>query len=100
MDICTAKCCGPLIPMMLMVVSAQERILKMELTLIEKLLIYGLTLFPLDEMERKAIFHILKTEEEMEELILFLRLNEKATAQEIKEEVTRIIESTGKKVTD
>ena len=100
MDICTAKCYSLLIPMILMVVSVQERILKMELTLIQKLLIYGLTLFPLDEMERKAIFHILKTEDEMEQLILFLRLNEKATAQEIKEEVTRIIELTGKKLTE
>lgn len=65
----------------------------MELTLIQKLLIYGLTLFPLNEEEQKAIYHILRTDEEKEMLISFLKENENATAQEIKEEVSRIIES-------
>ena len=64
----------------------------MELTLIQKVLIYGLTLFPLNEEERKAIYYILKTDEEREMLISFLKENENATAQEIKEEVSRIIE--------
>ena len=63
----------------------------MSLTETEKLLIRGLMLFPLNEQERKAIFHILQSDAERWALMDYLQQNRNATAQEIKEEVSRII---------
>ena len=72
----------------------------MKLNQVEKLLIRGLLFFPLNEQEREAIFLTLNTNEERWALITFMQENRTATAQDIKNAVGAIIESTGKKLTE
>ena len=69
----------------------------MDLTTTQKLLIYGLTLFPLSEEDQETIFLLMTTQEEQEKMIAFLILHEQATGQEILNEAARIIKSTSKK---
>ena len=69
----------------------------MELTITQKLLIYGLTLFPLEEQDQEAIFLVLKTQEQQEEMVAFLMLHPEASGQEVLNEMGRIIKKTLKK---
>ena len=66
----------------------------MELTVAQKLLIYGMTLFPLSEENQKAIFHSMKTEERQILMIRYLQTHPSATEQEILNEANQIIIST------
>ncbi len=66
----------------------------MQLNQVEKLLIRGLLLFPLNEQEREAIFLSLQSNEEKMALMIFLQENKNATAQEIKNAVGTIIKLT------
>ena len=66
--------------------------MKPKLTVTQRLLIYGMTLFPLTEESRTAIFHTLKTEEKRMLMIMYLQENPKATEQEIIDETVRIIQ--------
>ena len=68
----------------------------MELTVTQKLLIYGMTLFPLSEENHKAIFHSMKTEERRILMIEYLQTHPEATEKEILTEAGRIINSTNK----
>ena len=63
----------------------------MQLTATEALLAYGLNLTKLPDEEWEAVFNFLETEEEQMKMILFLKHNEKATNQEIMNELGRII---------
>jgi len=67
------------------------------LTLTQKLLIYGLTLFHLSEDTQKAIFHVMNTEEEQLQMIAYLMKHPQATEQEILDHMGEIIESTQEK---
>lgn len=64
----------------------------MQLTPIQMLLAYGLNLTKLPDEEWEAVFNFLETEEEQMKMILFLKHNEKATNQEIMNELGRIVE--------
>ncbi len=66
----------------------------MALTLTQKLLIYGLTLFPIPKETRVAIFFSLETEEEKRQLIAYLKKHPEATKQDVLDKVGEIIEST------
>ena len=64
----------------------------MILTQTQKLLIDGLTQYPVTEENQEAIFLFLyRDEAQMQEMIKFLALNEKATEDEIMEELSRIL---------
>ena len=69
-----------------------ESTFPMQLTKAQELLIRGLKLFPMAPQEREKIFQTLKTDEERWALMTYMKENRNATAQEIKEEVSRIIE--------
>ena len=71
----------------------------MKLNQVEKLLIRGLLLFPLNEQDREAIFLTLQSNEEKMALMIFMKENPNATAQEIKNAVGAIIKLTGKNPT-
>ena len=71
-----------------------ESTFPMQLTKAQELLIRGLKLFPMTPQEREEIFLTLKTDEERWALMTYMKENRNATAQEIKEEVSRIIKST------
>ncbi len=70
------------------------------LTKMQELLIRGLKLFPMTPKERETIFRMLKTEEERWALMIFMKENRGATAQEIKRVADMIIELTSKKPID
>lgn len=63
----------------------------MELTEVQKLLIRWLMLFPLDEKEQEAIFLILESDKEKMMLIDYMADHPNVTAQELKNEVGRIL---------
>jgi hypothetical protein len=69
----------------------------MALTLTQKLLIYGLTLFRLPEETQEAIFLVLNTEDEQLQMIAYLMKHPEATEQEILDHMGEIIESTQEK---
>lgn len=64
----------------------------MELTEVQKLLIRGLMLFPLDEKEQEAIFLILESDKEKMMLMEYMAEHPNSTAQDLKNEVGRILE--------
>ena len=64
----------------------------MELTTTQKLLIYGLTQYPISEENQEAVYLFLyKDEEKMQEMIKFLALNLDATEDQIMEKLTNIL---------
>ena len=63
----------------------------MELTRIEKVLLYGLSLTPLTWEEIYPIPLFLKTEENMELMIIWLKKHPQASAQEVLMAVATII---------
>ncbi len=69
-----------------------------ELTKLEKVLMYGLSLTPMDEDDQVATFCFLTTNEMKIEMIRFLKSHPEATAQEILNVTGSIIEY--KKITD
>ncbi len=66
----------------------------MELTKMQKLLIYGLTLFGLDEETQLSIFLLMQTAEQQAAMIVFLQTHENATEQQILKQVKQILEVT------
>ena len=66
----------------------------MELTEISDYLIVGLEFFPLTEKERAAIYIALKTNEQKQMFIEYMETHASATAQELKNEVGRILKLT------
>ena len=72
----------------------------MELTVTQKLLIYGMTLFPLSEENQEGIFFMMKTEERQILMIGYLQTHPQATEQEILNEAGRIIKLTKEKSTN
>ena len=63
----------------------------MELTQIEKLLIYGLSQFPLSEEDQEAIFLFLREEDDQLLMIHYLKTHLDATAQDIINESGRLL---------
>ena len=69
----------------------------MSITEASKLLVRGLQFFPLTEREQEAIFLILESDEEKMLLMEYMANHEHATAQELKNEVGRILKMFHKK---
>ena len=63
----------------------------MELTQIEKLLIYGLNLTDLPEEDQEAIFLFLEEEDDQILMIHYLKTHPNATPQEIRNESGRLL---------
>ena len=75
-----------------------ERI-KMEITKIQKLLVYGMSQFNMDIDNERAIFSVLKEEDDQLAMIKFLMMHPEATEQEILNESGRILKQR-KKLTE
>ena len=69
----------------------------MDLTVTQKLLIYGMTLFPLSEENQEAIFHSMKSDEMQLLMIRYLQTYPSATEQQILNEAGRIIKQAQQK---
>ncbi len=69
----------------------------MKLSLTERMLAYGLTLFPLDEETQWVIYSFLETEEEKIQMIAYLIDHEEATEQDIMAALFEIVKSTTEK---
>ena len=63
----------------------------MQLTKIQKLLVYGMSQFEMDINNERAIFSVLKEEDDQLEMIKFLMMHPEATEQEILNESGRIL---------
>ena len=70
----------------------------MELSKIEKILLYGLSLTPLSREEIYPIPLFLRTEENMELMIMWLKRHPQATAQEVLNAVGTIIKHSKKQM--
>ena len=62
-----------------------------ELTQIEKLLIYGLSQFPMSEQDQETTFLFLKEENDQLLMIHYLKTHPNATSQDILNECGRIL---------
>jgi hypothetical protein len=69
----------------------------MAITASGKHLVRGLQFFPLTEQEREAIYVVLDTDEQKMMFMEYMANHEHATAQELKNEVGRILKMTQKK---